>query len=539
MITLKDVAILDRNAELLGIPASQLMENAGRGLARLINEKYVAAEKNMLILCGTGNNGGDGFVAARYLSLLGKVAVVVLGPEEKLRTELTRQAFASLQTPALGEENLKLFFLHELERATLIQLLDGADIIVDAMLGSGISGELREPYKGTIKLANTVIQGQETKVVAVDVPTGWKGANYLHPDMVVTFHDLKEGYCGDLAGITTVVDIGIPPEAQVIVNQGHLLHLPVLRQDTRKGMRGSVLVIGGGPYPGAPVLAALGASETGIDLIHLAVPDHIFPSTAGASPNFIVHALKKPGTQLTPAHLPQIYSIIARMNAIVLGPGLGRNKETLHAVMKLLETDREKEDLPAKHPVPCLLDADALYAISKNMTSFLSLRRKLKKPLLDPLILTPHQGEFRRLLEAPGLGLGERDIKDALTGREFRIQGLVQEMKERLVECKVLAKKTHCIVLSKGPWDIISDGHETRINITGNPTMSVGGTGDVLAGVCAGFLAQGIPPLEAASLGAYINGLAGELSTTLRGRSMRASDLVLEISEVLASADEL
>ena len=525
MITLKEVAILDRNAELCGVPPARLMENAGRAVAREILERFPTTAGPVLIFCGSGNNGGDGLVAARYLSLSHKVLVVLMGSLEKIKTELARTAFASLEGLAKREENIELFFHHELDRATLISMVDGAGIIIDAMLGSGISGELREPYASTIHIIGTVCRGQKKQLVAVDVPTGWGQERFFDSTLLITFHDMKEGY-EELAPRTVVVDIGIPPEAEVVMGQGHLLHLPPLLKSTRKGMRGKLLVVGGGPYTGAPVLAAHGASESGIDLIHLAVPRLIFSPTAAASADFIVHPLQKPDNHLAPQHLNQLMALIQQMDAVVLGPGLGRSPESCQTVLALLCADREKEHLRMEGPVPCVLDADALFALAQELPGFLSKRAGCEKLLLDPLILSPHEGEFRRLLKARGMRLSEAHIKEACQGPEFRVSLPGHELRERIAETKLLARKLGAVVLRKGQVDIISDGWDTRLNTTGTPAMAVGGTGDVLSGLCGGLMAQGLKPLVAASLGAYLNGKAGELATELKGRSMKATDLV-------------
>ena len=531
MITLQEVAILDRNSELLGVPTSSLMENAGRSIAKLIYKHYKSSN-DILIFCGSGNNGGDGFVAARYLSLFVKVFVVVMGPEAGLKTKLTRNAFFSLKQLAASGDAITILFIDEVERGTLLRLIDGADVIVDSMLGSGISGDLREPYRAMVDLIGRVSAGRETKLVAVDVPTGWGSSTFIDPDLVITFHDIKKGY-EELAERTEIVDIGIPPEAELVIHKGHMLHLPKLKEDAHKGVRGKVLVVGGGPYNGAPVLAAFGASETGIDLIHLAVPNGIFHSTAAASPDFIVHPLKKPGTMLSQSHLSQLLEFIPRMNAVVLGPGLGRSGETIQTVMNLLGADREKEELSSRNSVPCLLDADALFAVAENLPKFISLRKKEKRLLLSPLILTPHEGEFQRLLKGKGMRMTEADIREAYSGKEFTLQGLDDEMKEKIVETKIVARKTRCVILRKGPTDIITDGETTRLNTTGTSAMSVGGTGDVLSGICGGLLAQGLSPLVAASLGAYINGKAGERAFEKKGRSMKATNVVKKIYKVL------
>ncbi|HID71893.1 MAG TPA: NAD(P)H-hydrate dehydratase [Thermoplasmata archaeon] len=455
---------------------------------------------------------------------------MVLAPEEKLKTELVRNAFSSLKHLSKSEPNLAIFFINNLSRADLISLIDEADIIVDAMLGSGIRGALREPYRTTVETINTVVKGQNKKVVAIDVPTGWKGSVSIEPDLVVTFHDIKKGY-QELAEKTEIADIGIPVEAEVFINKGHLLLLPELKKDTHKGMRGAVLVIGGGPFSGAPVLSALGASQSGIDLIHLAVPHKIFGAVISFSPDFIVHPLRKPEHIFSLSHLPDVLPTLKNMDALVLGPGLGRAQDTLQAVMKLLETEKGKGQWEFSKSIPCLLDADALFAIAENLPKFLKLRNKSKNLLLEPLVLTPHEGEFKRLLKR--IKVSEEDIRSAYSGKEFNILGLSTELKEKIVETKLVARKIQAVILRKGPVDIITDGYKTRLNFSGTPAMAVGGTGDVLSGICGGLLAQGLAPLEASALGAYINGKAGELAFESKGRSMKATDVAAFIYKAL------
>lgn len=271
--------------------------------------------------------------------------------------------------------------------------------------------------------------------------------------------------------------------------------LPRRRPDSHKGENGRVLVVGGSSrYVGAPALAALSALRSGVDLATVASPRETARIINTFSPDLIT--VKLPCEDLVPEALPHLLPELERCEALIVGPGLGGREETRKAVLSLLE------EVERKHPsLPVLLDADALRAVRR----------------LQRMVLTPHAGEFRTVTgrEAPG-------------GLEERARVVAEE-----------ARKLGCVILLKGRVDVISSaGGEVLLNRTGNPGMTVGGTGDVLSGVVGGLMAQGLAPFEAAWAGAYVNGLAGDLCLKEKGYGFTASDLIGKLPYVFKALRE-
>ncbi len=437
MIPFTEVAVLDRNSEYRGVPPLQLMENAGKALASEIENRY--KESPVLFVCGTGNNGGDGYVAARYLSEWRKpdhITVYLIKGREAVNHGIAKENL----------ERLECNITDEMPRD-----IPSECIIVDGILGTGIKGAVREPYRSIIKSIN----GSNNPVVSIDIPSGLGADIQVDPDLTVTFHDVKEGMDGDNSGEIIVKDIGIPQEAIENTGPGELLLYPVPGKDTHKGNNGTLLVIGGGPYTGAPALAAIAAYRTGADLVHLAVPSKASRIVAGYSPSFIVHTLE--GDELDESHVDQILKISENCDAVLIGPGLGDKENTLKAVKKIIESLE----------LPLVIDADALKALRSNL------------PKMNA-VLTPHQGEFNMIA-------GDISVDE-------------------------YARESVVTVLLKGQEDYISDGNRKKINDFGTPAMTVGGTGDTLAGVVGTLLTKGLSHFDAARLGAYITAKAGEFA---------------------------
>jgi len=252
---------------------------------------------------------------------------------------------------------------------------------------------------------------------------------------------------------------------------------------------GSLLVIGGSRvYSGSPAFNALAALRSGVDLVEVCSPERAANIIASFSPDLITHPLK--GDYFSEKHLKYIFEVAKNKTACVIGGGLGRKKETFKAVREFLK----------KTNLPCVIDADAIYAIAEK-----------KSCLKENFVLTPHSYEFYILS-------GEKVAKN---------------MEERKKQVKRIARNCGCIILLKGHIDIISDGKEIYLNKTGSPYMTKGGTGDTLAGICGALLARNAKPIEAAYFGAYINGKAGELAAKKYKESLLASDLIEEIPKVI------
>ena len=473
MISSEEMAVVDANAAALGVPRKQLMESSGNAVARVVREA-ADPDDSVALVCGRGNNGGDAFVAARFLSAY-DVTVHLLGREATISTDIARENWDALEAAGIDAREVR-------DSASLS--LGDPDVVVDAMLGTGVTGALREPEATAARAIN---EGGAT-VVAVDVPSG-VGADTgeaadvaVEADHVVTFHDTKPGLEAVDATVT-VADIGIPAAAETFVERGDLLRLS--RDPTaHKGEFGEVLVVGGGPYTGAPALAAQSALRAGADLAYVACPEAVAREVQGYSENLIVEAL--PGDRLAPGNVADLTERAADADCVVLGPGLGAHDRTLAAVKGFLEGFEGT----------AVVDADALRAVPDVETD-------------ATLLCTPHRGELRRM--------GGETADDPA---------------ERAALVESFAADLGATLLVKGAQDVISDGERTRRNRTGNPGMTVGGTGDVLAGVC-GAMACVLDPPEAAAVAAYANGRAGDIAAEEQGHGLTATDLLEAVPRAL------
>ena len=464
MISPAESKVLDINAEALGIATESLMESAGKGLADYVIDNFEPSK--ILIVCGTGNNGGDGSVAARYLKEKGwDVTLALVKSREDIKSQLFLRNLEKLPEGVPVVENAGP------------DAITGFPLILDGMLGTGLKDPPREPYGGLVNAINR----SEAKVVSIDVPSGLGTELAVKPHATVTFHDSKDGMTPENSGEIKVVDIGIPKEAGDYVGPGEFVFYPVPDEKSHKGQNGRLLIVGGGPYTGAPALSAMAALRTGADLVWLAVPDGCYQIIASYSPNFIVKPL--PGDCLAPEHLQLIHGLLEEVDAVLIGPGLGRDERTVKAVRQLLSEIGK----------PAVLDADGLFALSEGQRTILN----------GPAVLTPHKKEFERLA-----GNNETDVAK-------------------------LANMLGATLVLKGPEDIISDGQHMKKNSTGNAAMSVGGTGDVLAGIIGALLAKGVEPYNAGRIGAYLSGRAGDHAFEELGYSLTATDVIANIPEAL------
>ena len=466
MITSEEMAVVDANAEALGVPRKQLMESSGNAVARVVRE-VAAPGDGVALVCGRGNNGGDAFVAARFLGDY-EVSVHLLGRAETITTDIAAENWDALQRAEIDAE--------EVRDSTALDL-ESPDVVVDAMLGTGVTGALREPEAS----AAHAINATDATVVAVDVPsgvdadTGEADGVAVDADHVVTFHDDKPGLDAVDADVT-VADIGIPDGAERFVERGDLLRLS--RDPTaHKGDFGSVLVVGGGPYTGAPALAAQSALRAGADLAFVACPSSVAREIQGYSENLILRPFD--GEHLAPDHVDSLLTEASDHDTVVFGPGLGSHDETLAAVEAFL----------GSFEGTAVVDADALQVVPSVDTD-------------ATLVCTPHQGELQKM------------------GGET-----ADDWRERAELVESFAADIGHTVLVKGAYDVISDGETTRVNRTGNPGMTVGGTGDVLAGV-TGALACVLDPLSAGAVGAYANGRSGDIVVDEQGYGLVATDLL-------------
>jgi NAD(P)H-hydrate epimerase len=479
MISEAEMKVIDTNAEYYGVPTLQLMENAGKNVAEFVRTIVKDTKKNILILCGTGNNGGDGFVAARYLTQYYTVTIFLAGTD--IKTEIAKKNFQKLQT-----YEVKIFSSHR----DLDRLLSENDVLIDALLGTGLAGEPKEPYGSLIKKIN---ETQKKIIVSVDVPTGLTSNHTIVPDYTLTFHDKKQGMNEKNSGKITIIDIGIPQEALTYVGPGDLsVFYPRPAKKSHKGDNGVVLVIGGGPYIGAPALSGLAALRTGVDLVYIATPQRSWESVAAFSPNFIVKDLTQ--DMLTKEDLPQIEELLGKCTGVILGPGLGNAPETEAAIIPII-----KRIIAEKKPL--VLDADAIKPVGENLTLIKN----------STTVVTPHVGEFKKL-----------------TGIE-----LSQDLDSRITVVNEWATNLGITIFLKGYIDILSNGTDFKQNKVHNEAMTVGGTGDVLAGIIGALLSKGVRPFEAARAAAFLNGEAGNEAFQKKSYGLLATDIIDEIPYIL------
>ncbi|ASJ01490.1 NAD(P)H-hydrate dehydratase [Thermococcus gorgonarius] len=477
---IEDVYIWDINAKWLGISPLQLMENAGSGVARVIEEKF-GRNLKIAVFSGTGNNGGDGFVTARHLSFENEVTLFLVGDEAKIRSEEARHNWEILKS-------LDFVEIKVLKDSSYIKSLDlsGFDVIVDALLGAGTRGEPREPIRSAIEKINEY--AGKARIVSIDLPSGYPSKIRVKTDFAVTFQWDKEEYEGFER---IVVKIGYPKELYHLVGPGDVKFV-LRKKGQHKGQNGKLLVIGGSEdYFGAPYLASKAASYI-VDLVYLAMPE--YSARRISDPDLILRPVE--GKNFRPEYVEGLIELAKRVDAVVIGPGIGLREETKAFVREFVK----------RCDKPLVIDADGLKAIAKDLSV---LRGKT-------FVLTPHAGEFRVLFGSSP-------------------EGSLTEKAELVIK---KAREIGGVILLKGPYDIISDGKTWKYNKTGNRGMTTGGTGDVLAGLVGALLALGNEPLRAASVGAFLNGLAGDMVKEELGENFTALEVVKKVPKAVRWVEE-
>ncbi|MGB7545275.1 MAG: NAD(P)H-hydrate dehydratase [Methanothrix sp.] len=457
VISAEEMAALDANCRYFGLLPLQLMENAGAALAREVRAR--AGGKRIAVVAGRGNNGGDAFVAARHLAGF-DVTVYLLGRARDIATEEARRNWQIL--------SLLDYDLQETKDSSEMSLTN-CDLIVDAIFGTGVRGQII----GLEAQAIDAINRSGRPVLSVDVPSGMGTNKTVRADAIVTFHRPKPG----LPQNAILADIGIPPAAELFVGEGDLWLMGKRASESHKGDSGRILVIGGGPYTGAPALSALAALRAGADIVTVAAPRDAARTISGYSPNLIVAGLS--ADHLRPQDLGLLREQIARHDVVVMGMGLGQDPETRQVLSEIMPLCSKT-----------VIDADALHP---------------DLPIKG--IVTPHAGEFKRI---SGISLSRLGCR------------------ERIEPVRKYAREKGLVVLLKGKVDLISDGEVVRANATGNPGMTVGGTGDVLAGIVAAFYARA-SAIRAATAAAFVNGRAGDLAYLEKDYGMMATDVIEKI----------
>jgi NAD(P)H-hydrate epimerase len=493
-----------------GIADIILMENAGKKAAEIMETEILDEDDSVAVFCGTGNNGGDGMVIARWLFNHGyDVCCYIIGDEKKF-SPLAMKNYEILQ-----RINCEIQFIQnqtDAEKLTT-QILE-FDAVVDAIFGIGLKGKVTGYRENVIKAINDYAN----LVISIDIASGVNARNgkvaniAIQADYTITMGDLKYGHLlfpgRELSGKTFIVDIGIPPKiyadnfpkAEILTDISEFL--PPRPIDSHKGDFGKVAVIAGSPgLTGAGIMASNAALEMGSGLITLLHPkslSHIFESS-------LVEVMTKSVAEteektISVKALDEISSFVKKCDAAAIGPGISRNSETAKLVRNFL----------SKNNKPTVIDADAINAYENHSDEL----RKLSK---KPYIFTPHIKEFSRLS-----GLSIKDIKNDELGCAVRF-----------------AEKYKIVLLLKGSTSIITDGEQITFNITGNPGLSTGGSGDVLTGIILALLGQRLLPYDAARVGAYIHGRTADiLSEEIGEASVTPTKLIKNISRVFLEYNE-
>jgi ADP-dependent NAD(P)H-hydrate dehydratase / NAD(P)H-hydrate epimerase len=481
----------DEGAQSLGILGGILMERAGVEMARAAIEYFgPIAGRRVLVVAGGGNNGGDGFVVARELHRAGAEVVVFAtkeGYEGDAKTNI--DALLNLDVRFVGSDGYE-------------DELREADLVVDALLGTGFSGEVREKEAGFIEKMNA----NDAPVVAVDVPSGVDGSTgevwgtAVRADLTVCAHAAKLGCVVSPglahAGEVTVVDIGIPPEADVKgavswTDAGSLRGTVPPRAGTaHKYSSGSLLVVAGSvEATGAAIMVAKGAQRAGCGIIFLVTSWNVAPLVDAQLTEVLVSGVPENDEgSMTADALDTILERAQGVSAVVVGPAMGVGEEG----RKIVEGILGGTDLPV------LLDADAI----SNLSDPEALAERE-----GPTVITPHPGELGRLL-----GESPKDVQA-----------------RRLHSARLTAEEGGCCVLLKGADTLVVEGERTAVNSTGGAQLATAGTGDVLSGVVGALLSRGMTAYDAARTGAWAHGRAGELWLEAAGwpaESMAATDLL-------------
>ena len=500
--TAEQMKRIDRRAiREFGLPGTVLMENAAAAALSEMERFFDGlAGTRVGVICGKGNNGGDGLALARRLMIRGvPVRVALLSPfaavagEAKVNLSVLRKMDAEIIANASSRQ--------------LADLIAWSDILVDAMLGVGLSS----PLKGIYALATAKMNSSGKPVVALDIPTGIDAdsgkvlGSAVSADLTVTMALLKRGLVlspgSEHAGIVRVADIGIPAQA---VEQESITHelldrgyawglLGPRKRESHKGDFGHLLVLAGSlGKAGAAIMTARAALRTGAGLVSVAAPNSLVPIIQQSlSEAMCIPAAESIDGTLGIGAETELLQAAARMTACALGPGLSTHAETALTVRNLIP----------RLAVPLVIDADGLNALAGSLD--------VLKQAQCPVIVTPHPGEMARLL-----GVSASQVQQ-----------------DRIGNASAFAEKYTVTVVLKGAGTVIAspDG-SVFINSTGNPGMATGGTGDALTGMIGSLLAQGYTAEQAACLGVFLHGAAGDLAAGEKGeQGMIAGDLIEKI----------
>jgi NAD(P)H-hydrate epimerase len=508
VVTAQEMREIDRvTIQEFGIPSLVLMERAGLAVAARIRELYPPTK--VVVLCGGGNNGGDGLVVARILCNWGyRVKAIMLADETRLRPD------CAVQHGIAKKMGMPVHFAG----AVRPEELHGA-IVIDGVLGTGLS----KPVTGELANAFGVVNRSGAPVFAVDIPSGISSdtgevlGEAVRAAYTVTFGLPKRGHLlypgAAYAGTLCVEDIGFP--AALTTSDRLKVHMldsvyvsgfiPPRQKYSHKGDYGHVLVIAGSKgKTGAALLTARACLRSGSGLVTLGIPESLSDVFQARVTDEMTLPLPDDGTgMLVPSAIEATFSFVQerRIDALAVGPGIGVSEGTTRVVADIIRSS----------PVPVVVDADGVTVIGTDLA--------LLKTAASPIVLTPHPGEMKRLLPAE---------------RQFTIQEI--ERKRIDLPLSFSAETGAHVVLKGVPTVVATPDGRAFVNTTGNPGMATGGSGDVLTGIIASFIGQGLSPADASTLGVYLHGLAGDEAARGKGEySLIASDIIECLPEAFRS----
>jgi len=501
---------LDRSTiEEFGIPGEVLMESAGKGVFEYLEDNYRYLQ-DALIVCGKGNNGGDGFVVGRYLLNRGvRVTAILLGRNKELKGDarLNLERFLKLEGKVIEVTDEK-------QLTRLKRIIEESELIIDAIFGTGLNSLVKGLPAKAIKLINEAHFNFGIPVIAIDIPSGINASTgevmgeAVWADATITFGLAKLGHYtypgADYVGDLKIVEIGIPArycldiETYLLDEEMATVFLKPRRADCHKGDNGHCVIFAGSTgKTGAAAMASESALRAGAGLVTLAVPASLNDIFEIKLTEVMTEPIEDEEKKFGRKSISQAKKFMEGKDAIALGPGIGSGKEMDEFVREIL----------VSASVPVVVDADGLNSLARQKSIF--------KEIKAPLVLTPHPGEMSRLT-----GISVADVQ-----------------KDRMGVAKKFAREWGAIVVLKGAGTVIADPEGIAfLNRSGNPAMASAGMGDVLTGIIAGLLSQHYGPLEASALGVFMHGMAGDLATKELGDAgIIATDVIRKIPAVRKS----
>lgn len=449
-----DEKCMDINYKSIYGDTYELMKNAGKAVSDFVRSKFPAA-KSIAIICGTGNNAGDGICAGEYLLKKYKVSVILIKGINSLKTPESRRAFNDYNGIYCSVSSLEL-------------IISESDIIIDSIFGTGIKDEPGELYSNIIDTINK----SGKPVISIDVPSGFPSSKKIKPEYTVTFTDIKTGMGIENSGEISVCDIGIPEAIKSTAGPGDMVYMPVSSPESHKGMNGVIGILAGWEFTGAAVMSSLSAYNAGPDLVKVFSNNENRPIILSYNPGLMFYSVKN-------SKFPDL----SKMDSLLIGPGMGKTQDAIDLMRYALSNYKGQ----------LILDADALKVIKPEEVAGRNA------------IITPHRMEFT-----------------AFTGMDPTEENAM-----------IVAKKFKIVVLLKGEIDIITDGNKIKRSCGGNSRMTMGGTGDVLAGMVAGIASRKVSPFNSAVLGSMINKKCGEIAYKKYGNYYSVMDMIENIKNVL------